>query len=116
MTGEALCIKMPPAYQHAIEHADKLPKDNPLHQFIMAIAELAVCPMAQMQWGHQWRSKHLSLVLFCTDNQNAKAWTDSMFANNDLAQEICRLISSLCFTEMHTIRSLWWPTYINVLG
>ena len=116
MTGEALCIKMPPAYQHAIEHAGNLPKDNPLHLFIMAIAELAVCPMAQMQWGHQWRSKHLSLVLFCTDNQNAKAWTDSMFANNDLAQEICRLISSLCFTEMHTIRSLWWPTYINKLA
>ena len=54
-------------------------------------------------------------MLFCTDNQNAKTWADSMFANNDLAQEICRLISSMCFAEMHTIRSLWWPTYINKL-
>ena len=49
MTGEVLCIKMPPAYQHAIEHAGQLPKDNPLHLFIMAIADLALCPMAQLQ-------------------------------------------------------------------
>ena len=114
--GEAMAIPMPPHMQDAISKAGLLPKDHPLHSFIMAIAELAVCPMGQLQWGHTWRSQYFPLVLFATDNQNACAWLGSMFANNELAQDLCRLITSLCFTEEHTVRSLWWPTYISTMA
>ena len=60
-----------------------------------------------------WRSKYSPLVHI--DNQNACAWLGSMFADNELAQDICSLITSLCFTEEHTLRSLWWSTYINTM-
>ena len=82
----------------------------------MAVAELAVCPIAQMQWGHKWRSSNFSLVLFNTDNQNAWSWLKAMLANNELAQEICRRIATLSFTGEHTVRSLWWPTYVNTIA
>lgn len=113
---EALMIPMPKPMQDAISKAGKLPEGHPLRDFIIAVAELAVCPMAQMQWGHLWRDKSFPLVLFNTDNHNSYSWLHTMLANNELAQEICRLIATLCFTEEHTIRSLWWPTYVNNLA
>jgi hypothetical protein len=116
MLREAMAVHMPKPMQEAISKAGLLPQDHPLRMFIMAIAELAVCPMGQFQWGHTWRSKYFPLVLFATDNQNACAWLGSMFANNELAQDICRLITANCFTDEHTVRSLWWPTYVNTLA
>ena len=116
MMREAMAVHMPKPMQEAISKAGLLPQDHPLRLFIMAIAELAVCPMGQFQWGHTLRSKHFPLVLFATDNQNACAWLGSMFANNKLAQDICRLITANCFTDEHTVRSLWWPTYVNTLA
>ena len=56
------------------------------------------------------------MVLFATDNQNACTWSNAGFANNEMAQDLCRLISSLSFTECHTVQSMWWPTYINKLA
>ena len=113
---EALMIPMPKPMQDAISKAGKLPEGHPLRDFIIAVAELAVCPMAQMQWGHLWRDRSFPLVLFNTDNHNSYSWLHTMFANNELAREVCRLIATLCFTEEHTIRSLWWPTYVNNLA
>ena len=114
--GEALCIPMPKAMQGAIRKAGLLPKSHPMHLFIMAVAELAVCPIAQMQWGQKWRSSNFGLALFNTDNQNAWSWLKTLFANNELAQEICRPIATFSFTGEHTVRSLWWPTYANTIA
>ena len=83
-------IPMPKPMQDAISKAGKLPEGHPLRDFIIAVAELAVCPMAQMQWGHLWRDRSFPLVLFNTANHNSYSWLHTMFANNELAQEICR--------------------------
>ena len=46
---DALMIPMPKPMQDAISKSGKLPEGHPLRDFIIAVAELAVCSMSQMQ-------------------------------------------------------------------
>ena len=67
--------------------------------------------------GESWRQQtQFGLVLFNTDNQNEWAWVGSIYANNELAQDLCRLISTLCVAMQHSVKALWWPTYVNTLA
>ena len=44
--GEAVVVAMPERMRIAIQRAGKLPKEDPLHHFLIAIAEHMILPMA----------------------------------------------------------------------
>ena len=54
-------------------------------------------------------------MLYNTDNADSCAWARSGFANNNIAQDLCRLVSALQFSMQHSVSSLWWPTDMNTL-
>ena len=76
-----------------------------------------VLPISQHQWREGWRKKQsVGTVVYNTAITNSYAWAQSGFANNDIARDLCRLVSALQFTMQHSVASLWWLTYLNLLA
>ena len=84
--------------------------------FMVAIAEHLVLVFALLQWGSRWQEQGVQVIRYWTDNQNSHDWVKSMFANNALAQDLCRLIAALCLRyNLHVIPE-WLSTHVNKLA
>ena len=110
---EVLIMPIPQVLSDVLRKKAKLEPLDIRESFMVAIAEHLVLVFALLQWGPQWKAKGITLVKYYTDNQNSHAWTLSMFANNELAQDLCRLITVLSLKYDVQVRPFWLSTHIN---
>ena len=113
---EILIMPIPQVLSDVLRKRAKLEPMDTRELFMVAIAEHLVLVFAMLQWGASWKASGIQLVKYWTDNQNSHAWVKSMFANNALAQDLCRLIAVLALRyDLHVV-PMWLSTHDNFLA
>ena len=82
----------------------------------IAIFEFMAIPMAQFQWGAEWKKLGILHVYFYIDNSNACVWLQKGFSSSPIAQDLCRIVAANEFAYGFVCTAVWTPTKVNLIN